>query len=190
MLTPPPAPEETTGCDALLVKVGTGEECLKPGDVFRDLPGGPEMVVVPAGTFTMGSRKDEEDRSAEDNMDEDPLHDVTITMPFAVGKFEVTRGQFAAFVEATGHKTGASCYAWNGTEWKDTAGKSWRDPGFAQTDDHPVACLSWDDAKAYVAWLAKETGKAYRLLSEAEWEYAARAGTTGPYAGNLDALAW
>ncbi len=154
------------------------------GDSFRDkladgkpCPSCPEMVVLPAGTFTMGSPDNEEGRSS----DEGPRHDVTIAVPFAVGRFEVTRGQYATFIKATGHKTADSCYVWNGTEWKDTPGKSWRDPGYQQSDDHPVACVSWDDAKAYVAWLANETGRGYRLLSEAEWEYAARAGSTTAY---------
>jgi formylglycine-generating enzyme required for sulfatase activity len=174
-LAAPAVPKTAGSCDDILVKVGTGEDCLKPGDVFRDIEAGPEMVVVPAGKFTMGSPESEEDR----NSNEGPQHEVTIGRPFAVGKLEVTRGQFAAFVEATGHTTGESCYAFADGAWKDTLGRSWRDPGYEQTGDHPVVCVSWADAKAYVAWLAKATGKDYRLLSEAEWEYAAR-GETEP----------
>jgi formylglycine-generating enzyme required for sulfatase activity len=131
------------------------------------------MVVIPAGSFTMGSPKNEKDRYD----DEGPQHDVTIAKTFAVGKVEVTVGEFAAFVKATGHDSGNSCYTWNGSKWVEKKGKSWRDPGFKQADDHPVACVSWEDAKAYVAWLAKQTGRDYRLLSEAEWEYTARAET-------------
>jgi formylglycine-generating enzyme required for sulfatase activity len=143
---------------------------VKPGSgqSFRDCPECPEMVVVPKGSFIMGSPADEKERiSGEDQVS------VTIAKPFAAGKFAVTRGEFAAFVEATGHKS-EGCYAF-------FAGVSWRSPGFTQDDRHPVVCLIWDDAKAYTAWLSKKTGKDYRLLSEAEREYAARAGTTTPF---------
>ena len=138
----------------------------------------PEMVVVPPGSFTMGSPQSETGRDA----DESPQHTVTIPRAFAVGKFEITRGQFAAFVTETGYESqGGNCYYWSPNESKlvnDDPGKSWRSPGFSQTnDEHPVVCVSWNDAKAYVAWISRKSGKAYRLLSEAEWEYAARAGS-------------
>jgi formylglycine-generating enzyme required for sulfatase activity len=135
------------------------------------------MVVIPAGSFTMGSPAKEEGRYD----DEGPQHVVRIARPFAVGKFSVTVDEFKAFVTATGYDAGSSCYSWTGTEWKTTDGRSWRDPGFRQTGSHPAACLNWNDAQAYVAWLKKKTGKNYRLLSEAEWEYAARGGTTTPF---------
>ena len=120
-----------------------------------------DMVIVPAGSFTMGSPADEVGRSSR----EGPQHQVTISQSFAVGKYEVTRGQFEAFVDAT----------------KYDAGSAWSDPGFTQTDAHPVVYVSWNDAKAYVSWLSARTGQTYRLLSEAEWEYVARAGTTTAY---------
>jgi formylglycine-generating enzyme required for sulfatase activity len=148
----------------------------RPGDRFEDCADCPELVVVPAGSFQMGSPDGEEGRHSDGR--EGPLHQVTIAEPFAVGVYEVTRGQFAAFVEATGHDAGDSCYTWD-REWKLVEGRNWRAPGFAQTDEHPVVCVSWNDAKAYVTWLARKTRADYRLLSEAEWEYAARAGT--PY---------
>jgi formylglycine-generating enzyme required for sulfatase activity len=143
---------------------------------FCDLDGGPEMVVVPAGSFMMGSPETEPERFPN----EGPLHKVTIARPFAVGRHAVTRGQFAAFVKATSHKA-EGAHKWTGSEWKLDPKASWRDPGFPQDDSHPVTCVNWDDAKAYISWLAAATGKPYRFLTEAEWEYAARAGTTTPF---------
>ncbi len=147
------------------------------GRTFRECDACPEMIVVPAGSFTMGSPASEESRDDS----EGPVHRVTIGAPFAVGKYEVTRGEFSRFVEATGHSTGYSCNTYEGDEWKDRPGRGWRNPGYRQDERHPVACVSWDDAQAYVGWLSKKTGKPYRLLSEAEWEYAARAGTMSPF---------
>ena len=109
--------------------------------------------------------------------DEGPQRQVTIPKPFAVGKYAVTVGQYAEFVRETKHRTG-NCY---------DSKSSWDDPGFKQTNDHPVVCVSWDDASSYddasnyVYWLSLKTRREYRLLTEAEWEYAARAGTTTPY---------
>jgi formylglycine-generating enzyme required for sulfatase activity len=132
---------------------------------FRDCPDCPEMVTVPSGQFIMGSEEDHDD-------DESPRHAVTVNTAFAVGKYDVLRAEYAKFVQATGVNVASNCQTLN------SGGKSWRDPGFAQTDRDPVVCVSWKDAKAYVAWLSKTAGKGYRLLTEAEWEYAARAGTT------------
>ena len=150
---------------------------LRPGRVFRDCPECPEMVVVPAGSFMMGSPRSE--RGRDD--DEGPQHRVTISAPFAVGKYELTHKEFAQFVDATGHSTGAACWIYEYEGWKERSGRGWRNPGFWQDEREPVVCVNWDDAKAYVRWLSRKTGERYRLLSEAEWEYAARAGTTGPF---------
>jgi formylglycine-generating enzyme required for sulfatase activity len=140
------------------------QDKLKPGDTFRDCEGCPEMVVVPAGSFMMGSPESEKDREN----DEGPQHEVTVAKPFAVGRFEITRGQFEEFAKATDFKVDASC--------------SFRDPGVKQTDEHPVVCVSWDDTLTYARWLSTKTGHNYRQLTEAEWEYSARAGTTTAYA--------
>ena len=136
--TYPPDGEQTRW-----IEPGAGRD---NSQVFCDIEGGPEMVVVPAGKFTMGSPDDEPERFP----DEGPLHEVTFARLFAVGRHAVTRGQFAAFVKATGHKMD----------------EGWRNPGFRQDDSHPVVCVGWDDARTYASWLAEATGRPYRLLTE------------------------
>ena len=143
------------------------------GDRFRDCSECPEMVVLPPGRFRMGSPSGERGR----HDDEGPLHEVNIAEPFALGRYEVTVSEFGRFVEDAGHTAGSSCMTYADGEWKSRAGFSWRNPGFGQNGGYPVACVSWDDAKAYAGWLSRKTGKSYRLPSESEWEYAARAGT-------------
>jgi formylglycine-generating enzyme required for sulfatase activity len=178
--SPSPTPPARSGaCDgsgvalALLASrtpavLSVAEECaLKPKDVFRECADCPPMVVVPAGSFTMGSPGT------------GPQHDVRIAKPFAVGKIQVTVDEFSTFVSATNYDAGSACTIWNGKSWESTSGRSWRDPGFAQTGSHPATCLNWNDAQAYARWLAGRTSKNYRLPSEAEWEYAAR-GRTEP----------
>jgi formylglycine-generating enzyme required for sulfatase activity len=140
------------------------ERGLKSKDTFRECENCPEMVVVPAGKFTMGSPAAEKDRDKA----EGPQHVVTIGRPLAVGKFHVTRDEFAVFARETGGGLAAD----SGCDWRSP-------PGFTQEGSHPVICVSWEDAKAYANWLTKKTKKPYRLLSEAEWEYAAR-GWTSP----------
>ena len=147
------------------------------GEVFRDCPHCPEMVVAPAGSFMMGSPPSDPDRYD----DEGPRLRVTIGAAFAVGVYEVTRGEFGRFVSSTGRSMGDSCWIWENGEWKDRSGRGWRNPGLSQEDSHPAVCVSWNDARAYVRWLSGETGASYRLLSESEWEYAARAGTQTRY---------
>jgi formylglycine-generating enzyme required for sulfatase activity len=149
----------------------------QPNQSFRDCAECPEMVGVPAGDFIMGS--DETELGRLDR--EGPQRRVSIRQ-FAAGKFDVTRAQWAAFVSATNRTTTEGCF-WTG---RSAGGKpdpvgSWRNLGFPQDDDHPVVCVTWDDAQDYVRWLSHRTGRKYRLLTEAEWEYAARAGSTTPY---------
>ena len=149
----------------------------KSGTTFRDCPECPEMVVVPAGSFMMGSSPSEADRYG----DEGPRHRVTIARPFAVGVYEVTRGEYGRFVSATDRWTANSCVSYEDGKWKERSGRHWKSPGYSQTDSHPAVCMSLEDAQAYVRWLSRETGEEYRLLSESEWEYVARAKTTGRY---------
>jgi len=98
---------------------------------------------------------------------------VTTAKPFAAGKLAVTVDQFAAFVEETRYDAGSVCNTYEDGKFEDRQGRSWRNPGFAQTGSDFAKCLNWNDAKAYAAWLSRKTGKTYRLLSEAELEYAA-----------------
>ena len=109
------------------------------------------------------------------------MHRVEISKPFTVGKYEVTRAEFARFVEETGRSMGNSCWTYENGDWKERRGRGWKRPGFSQSDSHPVVCVNWEDARSYAEWLSGETGARYRLLSESEWEYAARAGTSGPF---------
>ncbi len=149
---------------------------LTPGTTFQDCSDCPEMVVVPSGSFVMGSPSYEEDRDYNEGLQ----HRVTIGKSFAVGVYAVTRGEFSRFVLATSHGTGNSCWFFADPIFKERSGRDWRSPGYHQTRD-PVVCIDWDDAQAYVSWLSRQTGKRYRLLSDAEWEYVARAGTSTPF---------
>lgn len=153
-------------------------EISGPGSFFRDCTDCPEMVVVRAGSFTMGSPISEQGRFE----DEGPQHTVTIARSFAISRAPITRVQYEAFAQLTGRVTTGGCTSMNNEgEWVASPELSWRAPGFAQAGDHPVVCVSWDDAAAYAAWLSVKTGARYRLLTEAEFEYAARAGSTSAY---------
>ncbi len=141
---------------------------------------GMKLALIPHGKFLMGSPRTEEHR----NFDEDQ-HEVEITRPFYMGAHEVTVGQFRKFVEETGYKTLAESGFMGGrgynAEKKDMEwGKAytWKDPGYPQTDEHPVGTIAWVDAQAFCEWLSRKEGKVYCLPTEAEWEYACRAGTT------------
>lgn len=148
------------------------------GNVLKDCAHCPELALVPAGEFVMGAAPGEEERehlAEEFRHRSQPRRSVKVRS-FLAGRFEVTRGEYRAFSEATG-RSGGGCFVWAGSEFVLEPGRSWLGPGFAQDDAHPAACVSWEDASAYVAWLSQASGRRYRLLTEAEWEYAARGGT-------------
>jgi sulfatase modifying factor 1 len=131
---------------------------------FRDCADCPLMRVLPAGKFMMGAPDKEAGRQAA----EEPQHQVTIRQPFAIGVYDVTRAQFAVFARETGYTSDPKC------DWRSPKA---RGQPINQTDNDPVVCVSWADAEAYAKWLSSKTGHAYRLPSEAEWEYAARGGS-------------
>jgi formylglycine-generating enzyme required for sulfatase activity len=151
------------------------ETAFQDGQSFRDCPECPEMVVIPVGRFMMGSPSNEPGRF----FGEDPLRQVSIRQ-FAAGKFDVTRGEWAAFAKGTNRTAREGC-KFSGLPKDQAVKASWRNLGFPQDDSHPVVCVTWSDAQDYVRWLTRRTGHKYRLLTEAEWEYAARAGTTTPF---------
>jgi formylglycine-generating enzyme required for sulfatase activity len=157
---------------AALMKPGT--PVADPNGVLRDrfLDGtgvGPELVLIPTGRFQMGSHEHEHAIAIKAGAQkkwlerETPQHWVGIEHSFAMGRYPVTVGQWKQFVRATG--------------WESQSDTDWRLPGFAQNDEHPVVGVSWNDAQLYLHWLSERTGQVYRLPSEAEWEYACRAGT-------------
>lgn len=153
-------------------RASKSQRAPKAGTIFRDCPDCPQMVVIPAGRFAMGSPDSEDERDG----DEGPVHRVKVAA-FAIGKTEITRGQFAAFVNKTGYNAGDKCWTFADGKFRERE-SDWRKPGYSQDDKHPVACISWNDAQAYAKWMSRKTGKQYRLPTEAEWEYAAR-GNTG-----------
>jgi formylglycine-generating enzyme required for sulfatase activity len=160
---------------------------LPVGATVRDCADCPELVVVPAGRYTMGFEGGEAGRP------EGPTRTVTLRSAFALGRHEVTHAQYATFVRATGHASGRGCYG--PLRAGETGNWSWYDDADWQQlpagappprADDPVVCVSWRDAQAYVAWLSQRTGERYRLPTEAEWEYAARAGSMTQFAWGDD----
>jgi formylglycine-generating enzyme required for sulfatase activity/predicted Ser/Thr protein kinase len=144
---------------------------LQPGAVFSDCAACPAMTVLPTGRFKQG----EAAQSPGASPFAQPQHIVAIAYALAMSANEITVGEFREFVSST-HRDLAGCATYFGL-WKYQAEANWELPGFAQTDTHPVTCVSWQDAVAYTQWLAAKTGHAYRLPSASEWEYAARAGS-------------
>jgi len=166
---------------------------------------GMKLTLVPAGEFMMGSRESAKETAAffaknyhtgelkgaraDEFLGEEPRHRVRITKPFYLGTYHVTRGQFRRFVEDSRYKTDdekgqePGTLGWNPEKktFDFSREYSWRNTGFQQTDEHPVVNVSWNDAMAFCEWLSRKEGKTYRLPTEAEWEYACRAGTTTRY---------
>jgi formylglycine-generating enzyme required for sulfatase activity len=153
---------------------------------FRDCPTCPVMVPLEPGIFTMGADPREEERDGVPSAlrgRSAPTTPVTIQRGLSIGKYPVTRAEFLAFAQAASRAPGLSCWApqpARGGRWEERQRVNWANPGFAQTPQDPVVCVSWSDAVAYADWLTRVTGRRYRLPSEAEWEYAARGGTLGP----------
>lgn len=171
----------------IAVSVGAIERLAKS---FRDCDKCPEMVVVPAGIFQMGSPNA---RSVGGligwgDLSERPIRRVEVSREFAIGRYEVTVDEYRAFAEATDRDEVDGPCSWRAPTIENRGsmnrmpslfGQSSDD--FPQGDDYPVVCVNWNDAQAYVQWLSQRTARHYRLPSEAEWEYAARAGTTTPW---------
>jgi len=160
-------------------KTGELTTLQKPG-ITNSL--GVRLAYIPAGKFGMGSPKDEPKREAQEKR-----HEVVLTKDFYLGVHEVTVGQFRAFVSDSGYMTEATRDgegSWGITstgKFERDAKYNWKNPGFEQTDNHPVVDVSWRDAKAFCEWLSEKEKKTYRLPTEAEWEYACRAGTKTAY---------
>lgn len=175
---------------ALTAAVVASTALAKAVPVIRDCSDCPDLVAVPAGRAVLGSTAQERANAGIVPLfgdREGPQYRVIFGKGFLIGRTEVTRGQYRAFIAATGYPTAPSCGVHDTATdgWGPQPGYDWTKPGFAQDDNHPVVCISYDDARAYAAWLSRKTGKSYRLPSDAEWEYAARGGTTTPwYWGN------
>jgi formylglycine-generating enzyme required for sulfatase activity len=154
-----------------LLRAATAAQPAPPSSAL-----GADMMRIEGGCFQMGSSATEAGRQ-----DDERQHRVCVD-DFALGQHEVTVDEFRQFINATSYRTeaekGEGCWVWTGEQFDLDATKHWQHPGFSQDDRHPVVCVSWNDAQAYVEWLSRETGLKYRLPTEAEWEYAARAGTT------------
>lgn len=145
---------------------------------LRDCSQCPTLQIIPPGSFLMGSADGESGHYDS----EGPQHRVQIAYRFAIAAEVTTRRQYAAFVAATHRPEPNGCTAMSPVRaWTDDPALSWRDPSYPQGEDDPVSCVSWQDAHAYADWLSQKTGHHYRLPTEAEWEYAARAGTTTAY---------
>ncbi|KCZ45915.1 MULTISPECIES: formylglycine-generating enzyme family protein [unclassified Hyphomonas] len=167
-----------------------GTNVPSAGSVFQDCADCPDMVAIQAGRFLMGTTVEEAEllKSAElwkpARHTQEMPSDERETTSFALARTEVTVAQFKAFMDATGYKPAGWCWGLRDGGLDFYADVTWDAPGFAQEPDHPVVCVNWLDAQAYVRWLSLRTGETYRLPTEAEWEYAARAGSRSVHAIN------
>jgi len=161
---------------------------------------GMKFIKIPSGSFMMWSgisaSEVENQYGGKEKWykDEHPQHRVTISKPFYMQSTEVTVGQWRTFAQDSGYKTeaetGGGAYVWTGKKWEKKEGTYWDNPGFNQGDNNPVTCVSWNDVQEFIKWLNRKEGKEYRLPTEAEWEYGARAGSTTRfcYGNNKDGL--
>jgi formylglycine-generating enzyme required for sulfatase activity len=152
-----------------------------PGEI-----NGIELVWIPPGSFTMGC--------ADASPGSPPVHQVTLGAGFWMGRYDVTVGQFRRFADETGYRTEAEradnpWRVWTGSKFEDHR-RCWREPGYPQDEQHPAVWVSWNDAHAFLRWMNQKGGGGFRLPTEAEWEYACRAGSNGSSYGPLDAVAW
>ena len=163
---------------ALVGLLAAGDTSADP-QFLKDCADCPRMIVIPGGSFIMGSPENESGR----RKNEGPQRQLSI-VSLAMSETEVTQGQYAAFVRDTNRASESGCYT-HGDVSDDISdldpNASWRNPGFESSPEHPVVCVSWHDARDYAAWLSRKSGQTYRLPSEAEWEYAARGGTTSAF---------
>ena len=160
-----PAPEETWSLPQQHAEPSALASAPAPGETFRDCPNCPEMVVIPAGRFRMGDINGHSPTRGGVSR-EKPVHEVRIAQPFMLGRYEVTFAEYDRYAQATGKTK------------PDDRGRG--------RGNYPVSSVNWEDAQGYVKWLSQETGQRYRLPSEAEWEYAARAGSTSVYSFGND----
>ena len=176
--------------------IAVAKNAVRGTKSFKDCADCSEMVIIPGGSFEMGAPDSELDEDENETEGRHPRHHVSIRT-FALGKTAITRGQFAAFVNASGYQAGNSCFTNEPVVMEESGpsvvtdggfaerkNRNWQNPGFPQTDNHPAVCINWSDAIAFTKWISEKTGKQYRLPTEAEWEYAAGVGSiAGSYWG-------